>query len=208
MNLWNDYLRRNGYEPTHGIVGVDPGKTTGLFFCLVYRLVDEEVTQHGVLLDRSQVAADQAHVHVDGILEVFRDCDLEPRRLHVAVEKYIITKRTARLTQQHDALEVTGAVKAVADKHDAHVWQFTPSRTKKFASDETLDRVGWFPRKMRGQRHARDAARQVWTCLAEVDFPNWEQNWSGGSLITDGGDLIYESLNNKILGGGDESGQR
>lgn len=200
MNLWRKYLDDEGLEATHGIIGVDPGGTTGLFVCVVYSGRDEHLEQWGVIVDKSQVIrSDQPEAHVGYLLKILKDCGVPSNRLHVAIEKYIITKRTAKLTQQPDALEITGSVKAMAEKHGAHVWQFTPSQTKKFASDDLLDRVGWFPRKGNRMRHARDAARQVWTCLAEVDFASWERNWECASRVTDGGELITMKLNETIF---------
>jgi hypothetical protein len=89
---------------------------------------------------------------------------------HVAVERYIITARTAKLSQQTDALEVTGMVKAVAAiQCMSGVRQYMKANLK-FASDAALKRAGWYDPK---QPHANDAARQAYALLKDVDYPTW-----------------------------------
>lgn len=101
--------------------------------------------------------------------------------VHVAVERYVITARTAKLTQQSDALEVTGMVKAVADQYlSTDVRQYLKANLK-FASDDMLRTMGWFTPKM---RHANDAARQASALLKEVDYPRWCELVKGGTLDT------------------------
>lgn len=89
----------------------------------------------------------------------------EHRRL-VVIEKYTITTRTARLTQQSDALEVTGAVKQLCNDADVPVIVQMKSNAAKIASDKVLRGIGWF---VSGQRHANDAARHALLALAGFD---------------------------------------
>lgn len=184
----------HGLQPTHQIIGVDPGGTTGLFNLIV-------LNDQFVLIDSAQVdTLLQPEGIVKSWLTVGYGCGVPVGRTHVAIEKYVITKRTARLTRQPDALEVTGAMKAVAKTYKAHVWEYTPAKSKKFASDDLLDRIGWMPKKSKRLRHARDAARQVWSCLADVDFPTWESCWEEEVAVIDGEKLIIESMTDAIFG--------
>jgi hypothetical protein len=200
MNLWRRYLDDSGYEPTIGIIGVDPGGTTGIFSAMI--IENNDIGQTGTLTTAYQVARrDQPDVHVGYMIKSMKDCGIPANRMHVAIEKYVITKRTAKLTQQPDALEVTGSVRAMAEKLGAHTWQFTPSNAKKFASDDLLDRIGWVTKRGRRQRHARDAARQAWSCLAEVDFPSWETIWSTDTTTIDGDELIEVTMDEIMLAG-------
>lgn len=206
MNLWRDFLEREGYTATHGIIGVDPGGTTGIFSVIIF---DHETKRGGVLIDKSQVTAHPVRgLHlvspsgfIDSLLIIMKDCGIPEDRLHVAIEKYTITRRTMKLTRQHDALEVTGAVKDVARSHGAHTWEFTPAKAKRFATDELLERVDWMPARGKSQRHARDAARVAWSCLAEVNFPMWEQSWEGFCRVVDGGEIIACTLDELMING-------
>jgi hypothetical protein len=179
-------VENSGFSATSGIIGVDPGGTTGIFMLMML----EHITRRGVIgtytAYRQVKRSDEPDAVVELLIHDLKSCDVPTNRIHVAIEKYVITRRTAKLTQQPDALEVTGAVKAAAQRHGVHVWQFTPSNAKKFASDDLLERIEWIPKRGMRYRHARDAARQVWTCLAEVDFPAWETIWSEQSLAVSG----------------------
>lgn len=177
MNSWGRQFADAGYAPNHGIIGVDPGSTTGLFGVVVGRNDDDCVA---ILTAWGQTKDDPAG-SVDVMLRVMLALGVPPHRLNVAIEKYVITQRTAKLTRQPAALEVTGAVKGITRSRGGRVWEFTASNAKKFASDDLLERVGWMEKKGYAKRHARDAARQAWTCLAEVDFPAWEVAWEASS---------------------------
>lgn len=199
MNLWLKYMQERDMEPTHAIIGVDPGDTTGIFICVVHT--------GGVLIDLNQVNAEGVSTWLGMLMPVLEDCGIRPERTHFAIEKYQITRRTVKLTRRPAAIEVTGVVRAIATDHGAHTWEFGMATSKKFAGDDLLERVGWVPKKRRrSMRHAVDAARQAWTCLAEVDFPTWERSWECVNEVTFGGDLLPDSLAEMLLkmGGLDE----
>lgn len=101
---------------------------------------------------------------------------------HIAIERYIITAQTAKLSQQPDALEVTGLVKGLAEIHGcADVRQYMKANLK-FASDSMLRSVGW---STPGMRHANDAARQAFALLKEVDYPRWSKMVADAKLDTE-----------------------
>jgi len=90
----------------------------------------------------------------------------------MAIERYIITPKTAKLSQQTEALEVTGMVKAIAALHGVtDVRQYTKANLK-FASDSMMRGVGWHSPSF---RHANDAARQAFALLKDVDYPRWSE---------------------------------
>jgi hypothetical protein len=160
------------------IVGIDPGLTTGIYIYRTYEANHTEVPQGPVQCPAEDVPVmlhgwlNRAHAHIG------KDS------IHIAVEKYIITSRTAKLSQQHEALEVTGAVKGIASLFSSYgfsgetvdVRQYAKANLK-FASDDMLKAVGWFNPKM---RHANDAARQAFALLKDVDYPRWSE------LVRDG----------------------
>ena len=74
---------------------------------------------------------------------------------YVIYEKYIITNRTAKLTQQHEPLMLIGVIEHFAE---AAIGQ-TPSAGKQFATDDLLKAVGWWMPTPGG--HIQDAARHL-----------------------------------------------
>lgn len=155
------------------IVGVDPGLMTGIYIYRTYEANHTEVPQGPVQCPAEDVPVllhgwlNRAHAHIG------KDS------MHIAVEKYIITSRTAKLSQQHESLEVTGAVKGIASLFSSYgfsgqtvgVRQYAKANLK-FASDDMLKAVGWWNPKM---RHANDAARQAFALLKDVDYPRWSE---------------------------------
>lgn len=142
------------------LIGVDPGETTGMFAYFA------EGIHTAAQYSREEVAC-----NLNGDLWRWTE-RYGGRNIHIAIERYIITPKTAKLSQQPDALEVTGAVKALAQVHGImHVQQFMKSNLR-FASDATLRSAGWARPDF---RHANDAARQAFALLREVDYPAWSK---------------------------------
>lgn len=147
------------------IFGVDPGKTTGLF---VYSneprfgFLDEQYRHDEV--DAKHIARALDHFIAKAIDYV------GPNGVHIAVERFIINARTAKSSQQGEALEVTGMVKGFAALRTPNpVHQYMKANLK-FANDAALRRAGWYSAKM---GHATDAARQAYALLKDVDYPEW-----------------------------------
>lgn len=152
------------------IIGVDPGLMTGVFAYF------SDGVRNGWQHPRDEVA-----LHVDDCLRRWAAFN-EPGNIHIAIERYIITAQTAKLSQQPDALEVTGAVKAIAQIHGVtDVRQYMKANLK-YASDSMLRSVGW---SIPGMRHANDAARQAFALLKEVDYPRWSKMVADAKLDTE-----------------------
>ncbi len=160
----------NGYI----IIGCDPGFTTGLYVYRTYAANHTEVPQGPVQAEAWQVPKLLHDWIIRANAHMWDDDEgtEEPHGVHVAVEKYTITARTARLSQQADALEVTGMVKAVASLNEpVEVRQYLKANLK-YASDDMLRAVGWYAPKL---RHANDAARQAFALLKDIDYPAWSK---------------------------------
>lgn len=122
------------------LIGVDPGGTTGL--CQWYT-----GTQRPDLL---QLDPGRTMDYLESVA-----------RWHATVfvvETYTITAATAKMSQQHDALELIGVVKYLARGADLPVHFQSPSEAKKFSTDAKLKKAGWY---QPGLPHARDASRHV-----------------------------------------------
>jgi len=155
------------HEDQYVLIGFDPGLTTGVF---VYF---EEGTRDPIQYPREEIA-----LHTADALKRWSEW-YGPGNIHIAIEKYIITPNTAKLSQQTDALEVTGMVKGFAQVNGiTDVRQYLKSNLK-YADDRTLEYLGW---SIPGQRHARDAARQAFALLKDVDPPRWRKMVTDASL--------------------------
>ncbi len=130
------------------VVAVDPGGTTGLaVWSPDLGLSLREVSP---AIDAVFWLADMART-------------LEPTTF--VVEKYIITPATAKLSQQHDALEIIGALKYLVRKYDHKMVMQSPSEAKAYSTNDKLKRVGWY---RPGLDHARDASRHLLLHLSKV----------------------------------------
>jgi len=149
------------------IIGIDPGLMTGVYLYGTVRGRDYGTGDHIAVEDFPM----QFGSSLNGILGwTMKLCD--PSNVHIAVERYIITPKTAKLSQQTEALEVTGMVKGFAALAGiTDVRQYAKANLK-FASDDMLKAVGW---ATPGMRHANDAARQAFALLKDVDYPRWSE---------------------------------
>jgi hypothetical protein len=145
------------------IIGIDPGLMTGVF---TWRSGRERSWFEGMHLEAETFPRQFWN-------ELRRQSrGVKPDNIHMAIERYIITPKTAKLSQQTEALEVTGMVKAIAALHGvSDVRQYAKANLK-FASDDMLKAVGW---STPGMRHANDAARQAFAILKDVDYPRWSE---------------------------------
>lgn len=169
------------------VIGVDPGLMTGIF---VFTSMHHD--GGGYIPPRTTPRAEPYEVPAEDVgawlwemIDWLEDADQGPYPgdVHIAVEKYIITSRTAKLSQQHEALEVTGAVKSVASQSFSKpkVTQYMKANLK-FANDDALRRIGWYTK---GMRHANDAARQAYALLKDVDYPSWLAVSNGAMMEID-----------------------
>lgn len=137
--------RATPLEDVH-VIGVDPGKTTGM--ARLYA---------GILTAVAVPAAE-----VDRVLSAWL-ADIIPAV--VGCERYIINQRTARLSRQPEAIETTGVVRALVERSDRAVMiDQNMSDAKRFIGKELRAALGW---QQRGPLavHMNDAACQVGKAL-------------------------------------------
>jgi len=127
------------------VLGVDPGKTTGLFQAHINGTItrrqfdwDTVVTNMAPWLD-----TDKPDV--------------------VVAERFVITARTAKLSVQQTAIEVIGVIRYLCDQRGIPFVLQTKGNITKLATDEKLRAVRWYER---GAGHSNDAARHVLAYLA------------------------------------------
>ena len=135
--------------PRVRVIGVDPGKTTGLVY-----FVDGEIA--------SAVAV--ALVEVEDVLRLWLATE---ERVTVAIERFVITARTGKKTQQTDALKVSGIVENLVLRADHHVLVYqNMSDAKKLGSPKIQRALGW-RRTGKNAQHMNDATSQVLKALAD-----------------------------------------
>ena len=140
------------------IIGVDPGKVTGLAVWCDRRCGSD----HPERPDTSEVA--NADVCGAMLRRMLSEHDGVKPNL-IAVERFV---QGSRKTRQPDALHVTGAVGGIASELGVKVVYQSPSPALKIAPNTLLRRIGWYVASP-GQ-HANAAQRHVLLALATF-FP-------------------------------------
>lgn len=155
------------------VVGIDPGKTTGMF----------TYGWNGLkpFYARRQFAAEDAPRALNGEITDLA-ARYGPSGVFIAVERFIINARTAKSSQQTDALEVTGMVKGFAALRTPNPVRQYMKANLKFANDAALRKAGWYSAQM---GHATDAARQAYALLKDVDYPTWLDVSNGAMMKID-----------------------
>lgn len=145
------------------IIGVDPGKTTGLAW-----LLDDEFTS----VDLPPLeACDQ----VERLLRRRGD-----RPALVAAERYNITQQTVKLSRQYDALEVIGALRWLAHAHRATFVLQGASDAQRCGNREVLRTLGWWSP---GGDHRNKAAAQVALAYQQTFPHEFASRLAPGTII-------------------------
>lgn len=138
------------------ILGVDPGKITGLAFWTSPGEPPLSITfQTPWLL--TEVPAQEVTKTIKMILRS-RKPEL------IACERYVAGTGRRAMTHQPDAPELMGELRELARSYDCHFTQQLPGPAKKMAPADVLKRIGAYLKTPDG--HANDAARQVVRGLA------------------------------------------
>lgn len=144
----------------NSVVAVDPGGTTGLALWapgLGLSLLEKD----------PEAAVDWLHLLAEGDKKTF------------VVERYIITPATAKMSQQHDALEIIGVIKFLARKYGHALVMQKPAEAKGYSTDQKLKNVGWY---QPGKPHARDASRHLLLYLSRVGIIDLHTLMNGGDI--------------------------
>lgn len=133
------------------IIGVDPGKMTGLAW-----LVDNTFRS-------TDLTALDACTMIDTLMTQHSD-----RPTIITAERYTITTNTAKLTRQYDALEVIGVCRWLAHMRRAQFELQAASAAQRCGNRDVLSALGWWGR---GFDHRNKAAAQV-ALAYQQRFPN------------------------------------
>lgn len=140
------------------VLGVDPGGSTGT--ALIHYGMgsdDDPVVKPRVVFAST---TDQSVTNV--LLKQFIIDEAAGRKLDAVVaERYIVTRKTSQLSQQHASLELIGLARGLCQYSDTLFAIYPPSDSKTLFPDAKLRRLGLW----QGSDHARDAIRQALTWL-------------------------------------------
>lgn len=150
-------------------MGIDPGKTTGMFVYSPNGRTGPGWKGLKPFFAWQQCGAEDAALILNREI-VDLTTRYGPSSVHIAVERFIINARTAKSSQQTDALEITGMIKGFARLHTPNPVKQYMKANLRFANDVALRRAGWYCAQM---GHANDAARQAYALLKDVDYPEW-----------------------------------
>ena len=163
------------------VMGVDPGKTTGVFLYSPSGRVGPDTSGLKPYVHWVEIEAKHAPIALNHMITDLAE-RYGPSGVHIAVERFIINARTAKSSQQTDALEITGMVKGFARLHTPNPVRQYMKANLKFANDNALRRSGWYSAPM---GHATDAARQAYALLKDVDYPSWLDVSNGAMMEID-----------------------
>lgn len=159
------------------VIGIDPGLMTGVF---IYRTKQSYPRAVGAWIGHQVPVSDMPLFMNRKLRSAVKS--VGAANVHIAIEKFIINARTAKLSQQADALEVTGEVKALAVLHGVtDIRQYLKANLR-YANDDALKLAHWWATR---ERHANDAARQAYALLKDVDYPTWLAVSNGAMMKID-----------------------
>lgn len=163
------------------VVGIDPGKTTGMFIYSPQGRIGPSFRGLKPFYAWHQFEAEDAPRVLNGEVTDLTE-RYGPSGVFIAVERFIINARTAKSSQQTDALEITGMVKGFAALRTPNPVRQYMKANLRFAHDGALRTAGWYSAKM---NHATDAARQAYALLKDVHYPSWLEATNGAMMKID-----------------------
>lgn len=135
------------------IIGVDPGKMTGV-----------SAYANGKLHMHKELPADEVTEYLSlKVLPALHDM-----RVVIGVERYTFGVGATRKSRQLDPVKLTGQLEDVARRYAAEFVLINQADSKRMAPDRVLRLIGWYVRTAEG--HANDASRVVYTTLAQVNL--------------------------------------
>lgn len=146
------------------IIGVDPGKVTGLAW-----LIDD-------VFMSSEYSSMNACTTIDSLIRVYGEQDA----VIIAVERYNITQQTTKLTRQYDALEVIGVCRWIACLHDAQFLLQSASGAQRCGNRDVLRTLGWWKP---GGDHLNKAAAQVALAYQKIYPHEFAKRIESGMII-------------------------
>lgn len=145
------------------IIGVDPGKQTGLAYAFGPLFVEPRYS-HGALDAPAWEAMKWVHAELEKT-----HVDL------VCCEGITITAKTAQKSQDVKiSLEQIGCLRYLCMLYGVD-FRVQPPSDKSFGSDTKLRALGWWTK---GTDHARDASRHIIAALCSTDCSKYDAAWA------------------------------
>jgi hypothetical protein len=140
------------------VMGIDPGKTTGVFLATI-AIPDEGEILLNNDARHMHLRRHEVHTEVEWRLQVWTD-------LVIACERFVITPETGKKTQQTDALEVIGSVRDVCERLGGHLVLQSKADAVRLAPPQLLRAIGWYKP---GMEHANHAAAHALFALQGIE---------------------------------------
>lgn len=143
------------------LLAIDPGLATGMALINITDLNNPQIINAWEL---------NTTEFYDKAEEIISSCG---PLLDIVIENFIVTKRTAELTQAPWSLELIGVVRFLARKYYVNDLVLNKPSDKQFADNDKLRQCGfWF---VGGEGHANDAFRHAVVWLVNKN-PRWAKN--------------------------------
>lgn len=139
------------YNGPRFVVGVDPGKRTGIS---VYDTQTDKFESWEFLWTEAELSRVEKH-----FVELSQEDGVG-----VSIERFDITPTTHKNTYAPWSLEVTGWIRRECMRIDAPLIVQARSSGKNFSTDHRLRQLGWY---VRGKGHANDSARYTLLFLVQ-----------------------------------------
>lgn len=167
----------HGDDKFYAIIGVDPGKVTGLAMYVRYLTSSSNVPQADFEVCAVPGGAVAVGERLSELIHVVRRRSASVRHesnlpLVIAVERFTMGGRPK--TSQTDALEVIGVTKWVArwSYYKTSLVMQGASESAKIGTRQALTAAGWWTQADKDQQRNR-AAAQVAAALLRVDPDHW-----------------------------------
>ncbi len=132
----------------HAIVGVDPGKVSGVALWVPSK-------SHLDIYDSAELLREEIRPWIQQRMLMLPHVSL----CLLATENFTQAKGGQPLTNQPDALRVIGVLRTIADELECSLTTNGASSAKKLANNQRMRRIGWYKYTKNG--HETDARRQI-----------------------------------------------
>lgn len=146
-------------QATLHVIGVDPGKMTGI-----------AIYGHNRFLFGDQLPASEVGHFLDGYLDELRRHH-PSGRIVIGCERFNVGGSTIKMTRQSDATEVTGKMKDLAKKYGCTFIIQNAADAKKMGQPKILRTIGWWTK---GKEHANDAAKHALLALSSASLDEYK----------------------------------
>lgn len=158
MTTYQEYFAGLAQQGGTFLLGIDPGLCTGV------ALVDWTDFDNPKPLSSNELDTYQFYEYIEAATTTLTD------NLHVVIENFNVTDRTAKLSEAPWSLQLKGIVDFLTWRFNSKSYAIHKPADKPFASNDKLRRVGFWHKG--GAGHANDAYRHAMVRIVNAN-PTW-----------------------------------